>query len=279
MNLTNNLTTSIFKNNIGQNIFYRNWKTNGRPKAIVLMVHGLNSHSAYFHQFALQLTESGFEVYAIDVRGRGHSQGERYFIKDYRDVVDDINKLVNIIEASHPAEPLFLMGHSAGGVFAAVYALLYQSRLRGLITESFAFQVPAPAFALATMKLLGWVTPHLRLIKLKNEDFSRDQQFVNTLNNDPLLKDEKQPARTMQQLLFASARLKQGMPSMQLPLLIIHGTADKATMPAGSRYFVDHAGSLDKQLKLYEGYYHDPLHDNGNAIVSQDIVDWLNERV
>jgi alpha-beta hydrolase superfamily lysophospholipase len=271
-------TTSTFSNNKGQHIFYRNWR-NGEPKGIVFIVHGLNSHSGYYQSFAMQLNENYFEVYAIDLPGRGKSDGERYYIGDYKDVVADIDHLLNIVKAAHPALPVFLLGHSAGGVFASIYAVQQQDKLHGLISESFAFQVPAPGFALASIKFLSHIIPHTRLVKLNSEDFSRDQSIVDMMNNDPLLANEKQPAKTMQQLLLAAEYLKRAMPEIKLPLLILHGTADKATKPGGSEYFMEHASSADKQLKLYEGHYHDLLNDKYCGIVVRDIVRWLNERV
>lgn len=270
---------STFRNLKGQNVFYRNWSADGLPKAIVLVIHGLNSHSGYYQDFATQLNENDFEVYAIDLCGRGQSDGERYYIQDYNEIIADIDLFLNIANAAHPTLPVFLFGHSAGGVFASVYALQHQAKLKGLISASFAFQVPAPGFALATIKFLSHIIPHTRLVKLNNEDFSRDKAIVATMNNDPLLAKEKQPAKTMQQLLLAAEYLKKAMPEIKLPILILHGTADRATRPSGSEYFMEHASSVDKQLKLYEGHYHDLLNDKYHGIVFRDIVRWLNDRV
>lgn len=272
-------TVSNFRNNKGQSIFYRNWNTDGMPKGIVLIIHGLNSHSGYYQNFATQLIENDYEVFAIDLYGRGQSEGERYFIRDYKDIIADIDQLMNIAKYAHPTLPVFLFGHSAGGVFASVYAVQNQHKINGLISESFAFQVPAPGFALAIIKFLSHIIPHIRLVKLNNADFSRDNSIVDTMNHDPLLANEKQPAKTMQQLLFAAEYLKKAMPEIKLPLLILHGTADKATKPGGSEYFMEHASSTDKQLKLYEGHYHDLLNDKYHGIVVRDILRWLNERV
>ena len=272
-------TTSTFINRKGQHIFYRNWVPAGTPKGIVLIIHGLNSHSGYYQEFATQLKENGFEVYAIDLTGRGRSEGERYYIADYHDVFADIDLLIEIASSACPSAPIFLFGHSAGGVFASSYAVQNQPKLRGLISESFAFQIPAPAVILATIKFLARIIPHTRLIKLNNQDFSRDQSHVLKMDKDPLLEKEKQPAKTMQQLLLAAEYLKAEMNSLELSVLILHGTADKATKPAGSKYFMQHVSSADKQLKLYEGHYHDLLNDKYKGIIFRDILIWLNERV
>ena len=279
MEPTEKHTTSVFRNKKGLNVFYRNWKTDDSPKAVILLVHGFNSHSGYYHNFAMQLNEINFEVYAIDLVGRGQSDGERYYIRNYTNVLADIDQLFNIAKTDNPTQPVFLYGHSAGGVFASVYAVQRQDKLKGLIAASFAFQIPAPGFALAIIKLLGYITPHTRLVKLNNEDFSRDKSVVEAMNNDPLLANEKQPARTMQQLILAAGYLTKRMSGIKIPLLILHGTADKATQPAGSQYFMEHASSTDKKLKLYEGHYHDLLNDKYNEIVIMDIIRWLAEKV
>ncbi|AYL99087.1 alpha/beta hydrolase [Mucilaginibacter celer] len=268
--------TSSFGNTKGQKLFFRNWLTDSKPKGIVLIVHGLNSHSAYYHNFALELNKSQYEVYALDLPGRGLSEGERYYIHDYKEIIANIDQLLNIIQMAHPGVPVILLGHSAGGVFAAVYALKHQEKLMGFVCESFAFRIPAPGFALAAMKLLGYIIPRVKLIKLNNDFFSRDKSIVYKINHDPLVKDEKQPARTMQQLLYACNYLKKNMAGIKLPLFIIHGTADKVTMPAGSKYFIEHASSPDKRLKFYEGHYHDLLNDKYNDMVIRDIIRWIN---
>ncbi|TWR26327.1 lysophospholipase [Mucilaginibacter pallidiroseus] len=279
METSNQPKPATFINQKGQHVYYRNWVPEGKPKGIILIIHGLNSHGGYYQNFAAQLRENGFEVYAIDLAGRGRSEGERYYIADYHDVFADIDLLMNIASSACPLKPIFLFGHSAGGVFASAYAIENQSKLQGLISESFAFKIPAPAFALAAIKFLARIIPHTRLVKLNNEDFSRDSSVVLKMDKDPLLENEKQPAKTMQQLLLAAEYLKKGMPAIKLPILILHGTADKATEPAGSEYFVEHASSADKQLNLYEGHYHDLLNDKYNGIVSRDILLWLNQRV
>lgn len=273
------LSTSTFEVNDGQKVFYRNWKPAGSPKAVVVIVHGFNSHSGYYQWTAEQLTASNYEVYALDLRGRGNSDGERYYIQDFNDLVGDIDELVSIAKTAHPDLQVFLLGHSAGGVLSSIYTLAHQDRLSGFICESFAFQVPAPDFAVAILKGLSHIAPHAHVLKLKNEDFSRDAAAVEAMNNDPLIADEVQPTKTVQQLALADEKLKAEMPTIHLPLLILHGTEDKATRPSGSQYFYDHTGSQDKTLKFYEGHYHDLLNDLEKEVVMADVLEWLNSRV
>jgi acylglycerol lipase len=144
-----------------------------------------------------------------------------------------------------------------------------------LICESFAFQVPAPDFALAALKGLSHLAPHAHVLHLKNDDFSRDPKAVQAMNDDPFIAHETQPTRTVAELVRSDERLKARFGNITLPLLILHGTADKAAKASGSQLFYEKAGSADKSLKLYEEYYHDLLNDLGKEQVIADINGWL----
>ena len=165
-----------------------------RPHGVVVISHGFNSHSGQYEWVAEQLVSRGLAVYALDHRGRGKSDGERFFVEKFDDYVDDLATFIDMVKTREPGLPVFLLGHSAGGVIACVYALEHQDELAGLICESFAYQVPAPDIALAVLKGLSHVAPHAHVLKLKNEDFSRDPEVVAAMNADPLIANESQPS-------------------------------------------------------------------------------------
>lgn len=263
----------------GFKIFVRSWRPEGRPRAIVVMCHGVNSHSGYFVWPAGQFVNAGFAVYALDLRGRGKSEGERFYIDDVAEYVSNVAAVVATAKSRDPGLQVFLLGHSAGGVVSCTYVLDNQAELAGFICESFAFQVPAPGFALAAIKGLSHLAPHLPVLKLKNEDFSRDPEAVEAMNNDPLIANERQPAATVAALVRADERLKVSFPEITLPVLIMHGTNDKATVCHGSEFFHQTVGSADKTLKLYEGHAHDLLADIGKEEVIAEMVGWVEGRV
>lgn len=262
----------------GLTIVVRSWRPASAPKAIVAVIPGFNSHSGYYAWVAEQCVAHGLAVYAVDLRGRGESDGERFYVDSFDDYVDDVARMVNLARSREPGLKVFVLGHSAGGVVGCLYTLANQQDLAGFICESFAFQVPAPDFAIAALKGLSHLAPHAHVLKLKNDDFSRDQAAVQKMNADPLIAHETQPTKTIAELARADERLKKAFPEFSLPLLILHGTEDKATKPGGSQIFYDAAASPDKRLKYYEGAYHDPLNDLGREAVMDDILRWIDYR-
>jgi alpha-beta hydrolase superfamily lysophospholipase len=280
MNATVQASQSSFEGVGGLKIVTRSWRSStDKPRAVVVIVHGFNSHSGQYGWVAEQLVADGCAVYALDLRGRGQSEGERFYVQNFSDYVNDVASFVHQAKAKEPGLPVFVLGHSAGGVVSCVYALEHQTEISGLICESFAHQVPAPDVALSILKGLAHVAPHAHVLKLKNEDFSRDPVAVAAMNNDPLIADEVQPTQTVAEMVRADERLKKEFPLITLPLLILHGTLDKATRPSGSQFFYDTAGSTDKTLKFYEGHFHDLLNDIGKEAVMADIQQWIVKRL
>jgi acylglycerol lipase len=263
----------------GFKIFVRSWIPASKPRAVVVVCHGVNSHSGQYIWVGEQFAASGLAAYALDLRGRGQSDGERFYVEDIADYVSDVAGTVKLAKSRHPGLPVFLLGHSAGGVVSSVYVLENQAEVAGFICESFAFQVPAPGFALAAIKGISHIAPRLPVLKLKNEDFSRDPKAVEALNNDPLTAHEVQPAITVAVLVRADERLREEFPLITLPVLIMHGTDDKATVCHGSQFFHETVGSKDKTLKLYEGHYHDLLNDVGKEGVMADVTGWIDSHL
>ena len=275
MTMLRNVREEKIESTKGIRIIVHSWLPESTPRAVVVICHGVNSHGGQYGWVGEQFASSGLVTYALDLRGRGKSDGERFYVEDVADYVSDVATTIALAKSRHSGLPLFLLGHSAGGVVGSTYVLDNQAGLAGFICESFAFQVPAPGFALAAIKGISHIAPRLPVLKLKNEDFSRDPKAVETLNSDPLTASEIQPAATVAALVRADERLKEEFPRITLPVLIMHGTDDKATVCHGSQFFYDTAGSKDKTLKLYEGHYHDLFNDLGKEQVMADVTAWL----
>jgi len=273
------MNRSSFEGVGGLKIATKSWEAATSARAVIVLIHGFNAHSGYMEWPAEQFAKNGLAVYALDLRGRGESEGERFYVEEFADYLTDVDSLVSIARAENPGLPVYVLGHSAGGVIASSYVFEHQDEVAGLVCESFAFDVGLPHLVQLALQGVSHLAPHLHVFSLNNADFSRDPAAVERMNTDPLIAKESQPAETASEMLNAAARLKDNMPAFKVPVFIIHGTEDKATRPAGSQYFYDNASSADKTLKLYEGHYHDLLADIDKEKVMADIQSWLDERI
>ena len=263
----------------GLSIFFRSLRPKEKRRAVVIIVPGFNAHSGYYAWVAEQFVATGLAVYAVDLRGRGNSDGERFYVANFDDYVSDVEAVAKVAKSREPGLPMFILGHSAGGVVSCLYTLDHQAELAGLICESFAYELPAPDFALAVFKGLGHLAPHAHILHLPNERFSRDPKVVEAMNEDPLIAHETQPTQTMAAMVRADERIKNGLAQITLPVLILHGTLDKNTKPSGSQHFYDMVASKDKTLKLYEGGFHDLLNDIDKEAVFAEIKNWIAARL
>src|SRR5258706_12104646 len=107
----------------GLKIFFRSWRPDGEARGAIVIVPGFNSHSGYYGWVAEQFVASGLAVYAVDLRGRGKSDGERFYVEAFADYVSDVHALVTLAKSREPGLPVFLLGHSAGGVVSCGYTI------------------------------------------------------------------------------------------------------------------------------------------------------------
>ena len=103
----------------GLKIATRTWRPEGAVRGIMILVHGFNSHSGYFAWAAERFAGDGFATYALDHRGRGRSEGERFYVEKFSDWLEDVDKLVGIARTENPGLPVYMLGHSVGGVIAS----------------------------------------------------------------------------------------------------------------------------------------------------------------
>ncbi|HEX2070957.1 MAG TPA: alpha/beta hydrolase [Thermoleophilaceae bacterium] len=262
----------------GLEIYWRAWLPDARPRAIVLIAHGGAEHSGRYAWTAGQLTARGYAVYAIDHRGHGRSQGPRAYVDRVDNAVADLHALGDLARARHPALPVFLLGHSMGGLIALTYALRHQDELTGLVLSAPLAVIEAnPATRLAT-RVLSAVAPRLPVYKIDGTTVSRDPEVVRAYDEDPLNHRGKLPARTIGELAAATARFPDRLPELRLPILTVYGTGDRLVDTAGSRLVDERSGSEDSTLIAYDGLYHEVLNEPERDRVIADVTGWIDSR-
>lgn len=264
----------------GARLYCRRSRPRGEPRAVVVSLHGLGDHSGLYPMIAEAFVPRGIAVYAPDLRGNGRSPGSRGHIDAWGDLREDLRCLVRLVRTEAPGVPLFLLGNSLGGLVVLDYASHHPGEVRGVVALApplGALGVPAPLLALG--RVLSRVWPRFSLeTGMDLGGLSRDPAAVEEVLTDPLF-HRRGTARLSTEVTGTIARVQEGAPDFPVPLLVVHGDADRMVPPDGSRRFVARAGQRDKRLLEIPGAYHALLADLDRERVLVSIGDWIVARV
>lgn len=270
-------TTSQFSAFDGLQLFERTWAPDESPRAVVAVVHGYSEHSGRYQELSQRLTDAGYAVSLFDLRGHGKSAGARAFVRSFDEYVRDLQSFIERLREREPDLPLFLLGHSMGGLIAALWTLKHGSTVRGLALSAAALKVSDEIhpWLQRFSAVIGAAAPRLPTIRFNDAFLSRRAEVVQAYRDDPLVYHGRMLARTGAELVRNSREIAGRVSRITAPLLAMHGSADRLTDPAGSRRLYEQAASSDKTFKLYEGLYHELLHEPERQQVMTDLVDWL----
>lgn len=264
----------------GTSGFWQAWLPDADARAVVVIVHGLGEHGGRYDHVARRFAAAGFACYAADHYGHGRSDGGRANIGRMDRIVDDLSEFVGFATAHTPGVPLFLLGHSMGGLIALQYATGDPAELAGLVLSGAATKIEAGSPLLrGAARLLSAATPNLGVLTLPPEDVSRDPDVVAAYRADPLVHHGKVPARTGAELLATSQALPDRLERLRIPMLIMHGTEDRLATPEGSRMVHQRATMQDRTLRLYDGLHHEIFNEPEHDEVLGDVVAWMVEHI
>lgn len=270
-----------FKTQDGLKLFAQWWTPRPGPsKAAVIIVHGLKDHSRRYAETAQKLTQSNYSVYAFDLRGHGDSEGQRVWVDSFEDYVNDLQKFYDIVQKKEPNKPVFLFGHSMGGAIVTMFSLRKSRPVAGMVLSAPALKLDVGSFTTGSTKyLVAPLLPTLAVLKLKEEDFSRDPKVVEDINKDPLIYHDAGPAKTASELFKAVDSIQENMAKIETPFITLHGQNDLLTMYEGSTDLFQISKAKGKSLKLYQQAYHDLLHEPEKEKVFNDMLTWLEGRL
>jgi alpha-beta hydrolase superfamily lysophospholipase len=270
-----------FKGYKGLNLYYQCWLPEGKPKAVLLVAHGLAEHSGRYKNLVDYFVPKGYAVYALDHRGHGKSEGTRSYVDNFNDYLTDLETFFDMVRKENKNARIFLFGHSLGGTIATAYAVEHQEGLAGLILSGSSL-VPSTSVSPALLAMAGIISallPKMGVTLLDASGISRDKSVVDAYVNDPLVFRGKVPARTGAELARMWKQLPEQMPKIKLPVLIMHGFADQLADPRGSKLLYERVGSKDKTLKLYDNCYHEICNEPEREQVFVDMGAWLTKHI
>ncbi|MBN3490289.1 alpha/beta fold hydrolase [Acholeplasma equirhinis] len=257
---------------INQSMIYTENQTVTKAKATVIITHGIALHSVYYRKLADLLNEGGYNVVLYDVRGHGKSQGKRGDIKSVFNFTDDLYQLVLDTKKSFDL-PVYLLGHSMGGIITNLYSTLHDDYDGSIILASPTEPTSLGPFNVIPYQLFGF-------LKFKT-DFNDDRlsHFPPSDNLDPYALKYFTLRLTGNIMRTGIKLLNKNVDKIKKPILIVHGTEDKLVDYSQSQNFMKKLGNIDKTLKLIDGGYHNLQHDTVTEEVAQTIIDWLNKQV
>jgi len=264
----------------GLQLYYQRWRPDGAIRAVLAIVHGFGEHSGRYMNVVHHLVPKGYAVYAFDHRGHGRSPGPRGHINSWDEFREDVRAFLQMVAAQEPGRPLFLMGHSMGGLIVLEYALHYPEGLKGVIASGPVLaQVGVSPALMLLARLLSRVWPRFATnTGLDATSISRDPEVVKAYQTDPLVHSTA-TARFGTEMTKATLWTHEHAPEWRLPLLILHGGADRLVPPGGSRRFFENVPIADKERYEYEGGYHEPHNDVNRDQVLTDLERWLERHL
>ena len=261
----------------GARIYFQSWRPEA-PKAIIALVHGLGEHSGRYKNVVDAVVPRGYAVYALDLRGHGRSAGFRGHVERFADYLGDVERLIDEARRAEPGLPVFLLGHSLGGLIALAYALERADGLRGVVASApglrRSFEVPGYRLLLAQIMSGIWPTFNQRT-GLPVNRLSHDPQVALDYVADRLVHD-RASARFFTETNRAIDEVTSGASSLTMPCLLLQSEDDALVEAQSTIDFYEAAGSADRTLRVYQGFYHESFNEVGKERPLADLVSWLD---
>ncbi len=258
-------------------LFVNNWQPDDYPKAIINFVHGLGSHSGRIEKLAMKFVDAGYAVLSFDLRGHGMSEGKIGYVKSYDYIMKDINNLVSHSNKIYPNIPKIIYGHSLGGNLVLNYILTHEfDGKAAIVTSPWLRLVMQPSkIKLIFAKLMGKICPSLVLPTGLNPKFlSHDFEKVDEYINDPLV-HYRISINFYNEVNEKGKWILKNYNRLQIPLLLMHGNADKITSYKASEEFAMNSKKLTT-LKIWDNMYHELHNEIDNDKVFDYILNWIN---
>ena len=247
------------------------------PDAVVVLVHGLAEHSGRYEHVVNFFNRLNYSVYRFDLRGHGNSGGEKGYVEDFHQYIDDADCVVRLAQKENPGVPIFMLGHSMGGFITTAYGVRHPDKLQGQILSGAAVILQPSMEPLKETDFDAMA--HQTIPNSLSDQISRDRDVVDAYNQDPLVLKEFQFKLVGEVFLKGAQWLMAHMPQYRYPCLILHGGCDEIVTHDASKWMHHHIGSQDKSLNIYESLYHEILNEPEMEMVLSDIHAWISKRL
>jgi acylglycerol lipase len=259
-------------------LFRRSWLPE-RPTRVLALVHGFAEHSGRYEHVARWFAERGYAVHGYDHRGHGRSEGTRTHVERFDDYLDDLDRFLATVHAEHPDLPIFLVGHSMGGLIVAAFLADRRPDVAAAVTSGAALEL-GPDVTGIRLRLSRWMRRLAPRIRMKSpldpSGLSRDESVVHGYLEDPHVY-RSLTASLGAELLRAIDETSRRAFEVQVPVLMLHGEADPMCPVSGSRAFHEGLHIAGTRLQTYPGLRHEIFNEPEQEKVFEDIAGWVDE--
>ena len=247
-------------------------------KTPVMMAHGLQSHSGWFAQSAAHIAGLGHPVYSMDRRGSGLSRSKRGNLKDFREMIADINTVCNFITARHQKDTMYVLGHCFGAIPATVYACAYPENLKGLIltTPAIFTKTSIPfryklKIAFSRSGRRNFMVPS----PLETSWFTELEDYEAFIKSDNLSLKEA-TGDFYYQVHKARQYIQDHCDRLTMPIFLGMAGEDPICDNDGNKQFVHNLPSQDKDVVTYENARHILEFSSEKERYFKDLAQWLD---
>ncbi|MES3002834.1 MAG: lysophospholipase [Pseudomonadota bacterium] len=274
-------TLSTFTASDGDNLALQDWPLPEglQLRGVVLLVHGLGEHAGRYDHLARRLNSWGFAVRGYDQYGHGESDGVRGALPVPTRFTDDLADVMQSTKARmENGLPLIVLGHSMGGLVAALLLALHKVPVDGLVLSSPALDAGLSAFQKLMLATLPRIAPNLSVGNGLDPDFiSHDPDVVAAYRADPRVHD-RISGRLARFIADSGPRVIERASKWRVPTLLMYAGADKLVNPAGSRAFAAAAPRGIVQSHCFESLFHEIFNELDAEPVFEMLKRWLDER-
>jgi alpha-beta hydrolase superfamily lysophospholipase len=267
----------------GTRLFWRRYMPDDKPRAELLFVHGLAEHSSRYGHVMRYFADRGFDCWALDYRCHGKSPGLRVHVDRFDEFLLDIAAAYRLVRAEQTWLPLYLVGHSQGGLLALRHVLIHPEGIEGIIVSSpFLGMHPnaAPSAPLHVVaNIISTFSPKLMFSKVAEPRFlSRNPSVAEAYVNDPLVSNTVS-ARWFTEVLRAQADTLARAPDLTVPALVMQSGDDRLADPAATRAWVEAAPADLVDYVEWDGLYHEMFNEPEKQQVFEKMDGWLDGQI